>query len=90
MIRECHFFIGVDSSGNHIANAFRKKNALVLGSTFYANVGYPDSIFFSNEVGPVYSPIRICDSTYEDEINSRCMEFPEDVLENIARSPDFI
>ena len=89
LIRECDYFVGVDSVGNHIANAFLKKNTLILGSTFAENVAYPEnSIIFAANTPPVYSPLRICESSYSDEINSRCMDHPLETLERIARSVD--
>ena len=89
LIKECDHFVGVDSVGNHIANAFMKKKTLVLGSTFAENVAYQEnSIVFASNTPPVYSPLRICESSYSDEINSRCMDHPIETLEQIARSVD--
>lgn len=86
IIELANYFVGCDSSGQHIARCFNVPGTVIMGSTFAENVSYPDyyQILEKNEE-KVYSPIRITDYTleadYADRINDKLMDFSLDELE---------
>lgn len=90
IIEIANYFVGCDSSGQHIARSFDIPGTVILGSTFAENVSYPDyfQILEKNE-SKTYSPIRITDYAFEadlaDRLNDRLMDFSLDELEMFAR-----
>lgn len=87
MIKECDYFIGVDSVGQHMARAFDKKGLVIMGSTFEKNVSYPDYFeFYRNpNVQITYNPIRIggVDCEMADRLNDGVMKFSTRQIEEI-------
>lgn len=87
IISQCDYFIGCDSVGQHIARSFNIPGTIVFGSTFPENVSYPDwfQIIDKNKETRVYSPLRICDVDCHlaDRMNSDCMDYSENEIENI-------
>lgn len=90
LISQCDLFIGCDSIGQHVANAFNKKAVVILGSTFKENVTYPNNkdfkIFDYNIDIKKYAPIRLC---YDDTIernNERMLNLTDVCIKEICRS----
>lgn len=87
IIEASDYFIGCDSVGQHMARAFNKPGTVLLGSTYAANITYPDhfQIIENKDVEKEYSPIRICglDSHLADRKNDRCMDFSDEDIEEI-------
>lgn len=87
LIKECDYFVGCDSVGQHIARAFDKPGLIIMGSTFEKNVSYPDYFNFyrNNNVKNSYNPIRIggVDSELSDRKNDGAMKFDDKQLEEI-------
>lgn len=92
LINGCDYFIGVDSSGQHIARATNTPGSLFFGSTFPINTSYPDyfQIFEKDPELRKYSPIRISniDSILADRINNNLMDYNSKDLEPICEKID--
>jgi hypothetical protein len=71
IIAEADYFVGIDSVGQHMANALSKRSSVLISSTFPINVSYPaDPNFNILDVGQdrrIYDPIRLC----IDEVSMR-------------------
>lgn len=89
LIHECDYFFGCDSVGQHIARAFNKKGAVVMGSTFEKNVSYPDHFKILRKEGfePTYSPLRLpgVDGDFADRANDGIMDFTETEIKGFAK-----
>jgi len=90
IINEADYFIGIDSVGQHIANALGKRASVLLSSTYPINTSYVDNSDFNiidlGEGRRVYDPIRL---TY-DEVsilnNESLMQLNEQVIDYIVNS----
>jgi hypothetical protein len=90
IIEASNYFIGCDSSGQHIAYSFQKPGSVILGSTFAENISYPDHFQILEKNQPkFYSPIRITDYVQEadvaDRLNDKIMDFDDQELEQIVK-----
>jgi hypothetical protein len=90
LIESCNYFIGCDSSGQHIAHSFNKPGTVILGSTFSENVSYPDHFqILEKNQRKVYSPIRINDSAPDadlaDRANDTIMDFDHIEIDNLYK-----
>lgn len=86
IIEISNYFVGCDSSGQHIARSFNIPGTVILGSTFAENISYPTYFQILEKNSPkTYSPIRITDYAAEadmpDRLNDRLMDFSIDELE---------
>lgn len=80
IIANCHYFIGVDSVGQHIARAFNKPGTVVLGSTLAENISYSNHFkIYRNNFNPTYVPIRLStiDCEFANNLNSMTTQFSE-------------
>lgn len=82
LIESANYFVGCDSSGQHIAYSFNKPGTVIMGSTFAENVSYKDHFQILEKDQPkVYSPIRINDSVPDsdlaDRLNDSIMDFSQ-------------
>jgi len=90
IIEVSNYFIGCDSSGQHIARSFDIPGTVILGSTFAENISYPDyfQILEKDEL-KTYSPIRITDYAAEadlaDRLNDSLMDFNQCDLEDFYK-----
>jgi len=91
LINACDYFIGVDSSGQHMARATNTHGSVFFGSTFPINTSYPDwfNIIEKNQKKK-YSPIRICtlDCALADRLNNEIMNFTSKDFETIIKNID--
>jgi hypothetical protein len=90
IIEISNYFIGCDSSGQHIARSFDVPGTVILGSTFAENISYPDYFQILEKNEPkLYSPIRITDYAPEndtaDRLNDRLMDFSFTELEEFYK-----
>lgn len=90
VIESSNYFIGCDSSGQHIAYSFSKPGSVILGSTFAENISYPKHFQILEKNQPkTYSPIRLTDSYPDadlaDRANDRLMDFSELELEEFFK-----
>jgi ADP-heptose:LPS heptosyltransferase len=90
IIEISNYFVGCDSSGQHIARSFNVPGSVILGSTFAENVSYPEYFQILEKDEPkMYSPIRITDYAQEadlaDRLNDRLMDFDLDLLEDFCK-----
>lgn len=81
IINACDYFIGCDSSGQHLAKSFDKRGTVILGSTFAINTTYPNwfNIIEKKNITKKYSPIRVLglDCHLANRINDRNMDFDD-------------
>lgn len=78
VIKYADYFIGCDSSGQHIARSVDTKGTVIFGSTFPVNTSYPDWFNIIEKKGiKKYSPLRIStsESVLANRINESLMEF---------------
>jgi hypothetical protein len=85
LIETCNYFIGCDSSGQHMAKSFNKPGTVIMGSTFVENVSYQNHFqILEKDQEKMYSPIRITDSVPDidlaDRSNDTIMDFSEDEI----------
>lgn len=87
IINACDYFVGCDSSGQHIARGFKKPGTVILGSTFAINTSYPDwfNIFEKKNVKKHYAAIRLSNFDYHlaSRKNDRLMDFSEEEIEEL-------
>lgn len=89
LIAESDYFIGCDSSGNHIARGFNIPGTIIFGSTFPINTSYPKHFqIIENKAAKKYSPIRITglDVTLSNRLNESTMKFTDKELNDIYNS----
>lgn len=88
LINHCHYFLGCDSVGQHMARAFNKKGMVIMGATDEKNVTYPNhfKIWRDKTKTPVYSPIRLSgiDCDFADRMNDGIMKLTDDQIINIT------
>ncbi len=96
-IANCDYFIGVDSSGQHIARSFNKPGTVLLGGTPAINISYPD--FFNIikfGIDDKYTSYRLCEfDNYLAEIENdsnldlnkeQIQEFVEKTVQHLKKS----
>jgi hypothetical protein len=88
-IAEADYFLGVDSSGQHIARAFEKPGAVFFGGTSNVNFGYPD--WFTSITRPEYEsreypPIRVSEFDFwiSNIANKDLLNFTEAEIPSIC------
>lgn len=91
LIANCDYFIGVDSSGQHIARSFNKPGTTFFGSTSVINFGYTDwfmNITSENYSAMRYPPIRLSGFDYwlSNVTNSNNLIFTEEQSQLICNS----
>jgi len=82
-IAESDYFVGIDSSGQHIAHAFDKPGTTFFGGTSKINFGYPDwftVITRENYKDKHYAPIRISEFDFwiANLANQDLLDFTEE------------
>jgi hypothetical protein len=90
IIEQADYFIGVDSLGQHYAQALKKTGTVIFGGTNPANVSYSHhfNIFKKKGIKIKYSPIRLFNngSYYADCYNDRNMMYEQSDLDNMCTS----
>ena len=90
IIANADYFLGCDSSGQHMVHALDKKCTVVIGSTFPVNVSYPgDENFDILDMGAgarTYSPIRVTHDEFSDRTNDGVMAMNDKVEDIIVES----
>ena len=90
IIANADYFLGCDSSGQHMVHALDKKATVVIGSTFAVNVSYPTDenidILDMGETKRVYSPIRITTDEWSDRVNDGIMQMNDKIEDVIIES----
>jgi hypothetical protein len=80
LIKEADYFVGVDSSGQHMARSVGTPGTVIFGSTFPTNTSYPDFFQIIEKSGmKKYSPIRLVglDAALANRLNDSLMDFEE-------------
>jgi len=86
LIKAADYFIGCDSSGQHIARAVGTPGTVIFGSTFPINTSYPDYFNIIEKAGAKkYSPIRITglDVSLANRLNENSMNFTDKELNDM-------
>lgn len=89
LIKSADYFIGCDSSGQHIARAVGTPGTVIFGSTFPINTSYPDYFNIIEKAGAKkYSPIRITglDVSLANRLNESFMNFTDKELNDVYLS----
>lgn len=88
LIKQCDYFIGVDSCAQHIAYGLNKPGTVIMGGTVDKNYTYPNhfKIIRKADKLPVYNPIRLCnaENDFVDRINSGIMDFDQQEIKQIV------
>ena len=77
-ISHCDYFIGVDSSGQHIARSYNIPGTVIIGGTNPVNISYPDYFnLYNDDHTRQYMPYRIAEfDFYLSEIqNANILNF---------------
>jgi hypothetical protein len=87
IIKECDYFIGVDSLGQHYAFSTGKPGTVIIGGTNPTNVTYPKhfNIYNKPNIKIKYSPIRLFNlgSYMADISNDKNMMYSEEDIYNM-------
>ena len=77
VISQVDYFIGCDSSGQHIARSLGTPGSIIMGGTSPTNFSYNDYFQVFCKKYPVYSPMRISllQSDLADRLNSENMKY---------------
>lgn len=90
IIAEADYFIGVDSVGQHIANALSKRATVLISATYPVNVSYPKNPNFNildlGEGRRKYDPIRMCFDEVSMRNNEGLMQLNEKAIDYIVNS----
>ncbi|NDG30429.1 hypothetical protein EB118_10190 [bacterium] len=87
LIANCDYFIGVDSSGQHIARSFDIPGTVFVGGTSVVNISYPD--FFRvvyKEGDRQYMPFRLSERDYRDAqlLNWDLIHFSKQEIDDVC------
>lgn len=88
-ISNADYFIGVDSSGQHMARAFNIPGSVIYGSTFPENTSYPEYFNVLVKDGKkVYAPIRLSQTNAQiaDIYNEDLISFNKNEINEIVHS----
>lgn len=83
----CDYFLGIDSSGQHIAKALNKPGSIIMGGTNTINVTYPNHFNIINDnQNKAYMPYRIADFDFWHHgiINDGILNFSDKEIKNIC------
>lgn len=88
IISECDYFVGCDSSGQHIARAFNKYGMVALGPSSVDNISYKEWFYIyrkENSNAPVYAPLRLSDVDvkFANQLNDGLMNFEDNDIKNM-------
>lgn len=88
LIKECDYFVGVDSFGQHAARATGVPGTVIFGSTYPINTSYPDYFQIIEKPGfKKYCPIRIAglDSMLANRLNEKTIDYTSEELDDIFK-----
>lgn len=90
IIAEADYFVGIDSSGQHIANALGKSASVLISSTYPVNVSYPNNKKFNildlGDNRRIYDPIRLSFDEVSFLNNEGLMQLNEKIIDVIVDS----
>lgn len=86
VIKECDYFIGCDSCGQHIANAVNTRGSVIMGATDSINMSYPK--FFNiieKQQEKQYVPMRLSniDCDLAQRFNNDIFDYSDDDLNSL-------
>lgn len=87
IIYNCDYFLGIDSSGQHIARVFNKPGSIIMGGTNTKNVTYPDHFNIINDVeNKEYMPYRLTEFDWwlSETLNKDIMNFDDKKIKEIS------
>lgn len=83
----CDYFVGIDSSGQHIARSLNIPGSVIMGGTNSTNISYPDYFHMINDdPNKTYMPYRIAEfDWYLSEIeNDKVLDFSDTEIKQIC------
>lgn len=86
IIKECDYFIGCDSCGQHIANAVGTRGSVIMGSTEAINMSYPSFFNIIEKTGEKkYVPMRLSniDCDLAQRFNSEVFNYSDKDLDDL-------
>lgn len=86
-IKNCDYFLGIDSSGQHIARAFNMPGTVIMGGTNTTNVTYSDHFNIINDTeDKEYMPYRLTDFDWwmSETLNNEIMNFNDKKIKEIT------
>lgn len=87
MMHHCDYFIGIDSSGQHIARSLNKPGTVIMGGTNTINTTYPDYFNIVNDrPDKTYMPYRVAEFDWwlSETINNDIMVFDDKKIKQIC------
>jgi len=87
VIANCDYFIGADSSGQHIARSFDLPGTVIVGGTNVTNVTYPEHFTIISKKGiKKFMCMRLCEFDYKlaELQNGDTMEFTMEQIDEIC------
>lgn len=89
LLYHCDYFLGVDSSGQHVARCFNKPGTVIMGGTNSINVSYPDHFNILNDRSDkVYMPYRLAEFDWwlSELANDSVLDFTEKDLKILGKN----
>lgn len=87
MISHCDYFLGIDSSGQHIARSLNIPGSVIMGGTNTTNVTYPDHFYILNDKpDKQYMPYRVGDFDFWHNgiINDNILNFSDKEIKSLS------
>lgn len=87
-VSQCDYFLGIDSSGQHIARAFNIPGSVIMGGTNTTNVTYPDFFNIVNDrENRSYMPYRVAEFDWwlSEIYNDKIMDFTDQEMKLMAK-----
>jgi ADP-heptose:LPS heptosyltransferase len=88
-LHACDYFLGIDSSGQHLARSFDIPGTIIMGSTNTRNVTYADHFNIYNDVPDrAYMPYRLTDHDWwiSETLNENIMEFDDKRIKDLCNN----
>lgn len=85
----CDYFLGIDSSGQHIARAFDKPGSIIMGGSNPTNVSYPDFFNILNDrPDRCYMPYRITEFDWwlSELQNDSVLDFNKKEIDDMVKN----
>lgn len=89
LLYHCDYFIGIDSSGQHIARSLNIPGSVIMGGTNAINVTYPDYFnILNNKLDKSYMPYRIAEFDYwlSELNNTNILNFTDKELHILGKN----
>lgn len=89
LLYHCDYFLGIDSSGQHIARSLSIPGSIIMGGTNTVNTTYSDHFnVLNNDLSKAYMPYRIAEFDYwlSELSNSNILNFTDKDLHILGKN----